>query len=492
MSRINLLSKTRKGKQEIRIIISLLFLLFSHSLWADMGSILTSNARVQEDSQKAIILHNSNNEEILILGTDLKADQKTSIVRFIPFPSEPTVKLAPAKAFKSAAELIKSHELMKLFYTKGGGPLTQGVEIHFSKKMGVHDITIIKINDAAQFRNWVNNFFKSKRIPQKKNYPNIEKIVKEYLSRGIKWFVFDYVKVDMYTHMIQPVEYGFKSKDLYYPLITSNTFGGHGGIDLIMITPCTPCSLSPDCFDMNLFGMQATTSSQLRYDELTNILPDAKQFFGGKKIFIQMAQYWGVYHFYNDIFYDLSKGKPEALWVEEVSPGVVYNGFNRFNITLPEKLKTFQPKNKSFTVKIPEEGWENTVSNNPQTGETYKLTLSHSDNTTIEIEKKSGQSVTVKQFTDNLLNPPNKPPYEDFSLVDSVNYGTRKALKFEIKTRRSFQNGKKEVPTDVILKYVIFPQPKGFYVIRLEAPLIIAKKYSELLYEIASSFTPSK
>lgn len=41
---------------------------------------------MSEDAQKAIILHNLE-EEVLILGTDLKADKKTGIIRFIPAPT---------------------------------------------------------------------------------------------------------------------------------------------------------------------------------------------------------------------------------------------------------------------------------------------------------------------------------------------------------------------------------------------------------------------
>lgn len=63
---------------------------WTHSAEADMGRIYATDAQVSEESQKAIILH-SLEEEVLILGTDLKADKKTSIIRFIPFPSEPVV-----------------------------------------------------------------------------------------------------------------------------------------------------------------------------------------------------------------------------------------------------------------------------------------------------------------------------------------------------------------------------------------------------------------
>src|SRR5450631_1855725 len=71
---------------------------FSKSGNHDMGMIHATDAKVSEDSQKAIIFHN-NSEEVLILGTDLKATKNTGVIRFIPFPSEPTVSLAPNASF---------------------------------------------------------------------------------------------------------------------------------------------------------------------------------------------------------------------------------------------------------------------------------------------------------------------------------------------------------------------------------------------------------
>ena len=58
-----------------KLVIAILsFFILPAAAWADMGQIHASDVQVAEDSQKAIILHNFN-EEILILGTDLKAEK---------------------------------------------------------------------------------------------------------------------------------------------------------------------------------------------------------------------------------------------------------------------------------------------------------------------------------------------------------------------------------------------------------------------------------
>jgi hypothetical protein len=68
----------------------LAMLLSAPNALADMGRVFvsTTGVTVSEDAQKAIILHN-NKKEVLILGTQLRADRRTPIIRFIPFPSEP-------------------------------------------------------------------------------------------------------------------------------------------------------------------------------------------------------------------------------------------------------------------------------------------------------------------------------------------------------------------------------------------------------------------
>ena len=144
-------------------ILLILTLSLSSNANADMGRIRVSNedVKVSEDAQKAIILHNLE-EEVLILGTDLKASEKTGIIRFIPFPSEPIVGLAPEGAFEKAAAMIKKYGLkFQYFHYSKGGPAhttTEGVELYFNRKLGAHDLTIIKVNDVSTFRQWVNNF----------------------------------------------------------------------------------------------------------------------------------------------------------------------------------------------------------------------------------------------------------------------------------------------------------------------------------------------
>jgi len=293
---------------------------------ADMGQIHASNVRVSEESQKAIILHNME-EEILILGTDLKAQSNTGIIRFIPFPTEPQVSLAPERAFDAASELMKKHELKFLFVSKGGGSGTKGVELKLNTKIGAHDMTVIQVTDPVHFREWVNAYFQKKGLPVKKVYPEIEAIVRDYVKRDISYFVLDYVELSPETKFIEPVMYRFRSSQLYYPLKTSNTFGGKGGIDLILIIPRTLCTPSLDAYSHSgeaVLGLpaysEASTSARINPAELKEILPEADDFFNGQKIYLQMVSYYGKYEFQIDIVYDLSKGKDKAYGYQPEGP----------------------------------------------------------------------------------------------------------------------------------------------------------------------------
>lgn len=76
------------------ILFMLVFLFVVDPAGADRGPVLWhENVRLIQESQKAIILHNGT-EEVLILGTELKASAEIDLLEFIPLPSEPEVGLA--------------------------------------------------------------------------------------------------------------------------------------------------------------------------------------------------------------------------------------------------------------------------------------------------------------------------------------------------------------------------------------------------------------
>lgn len=96
------------------ILFMLVFLFVVDPAGADRGPVLWhENVRLIQESQKAIILHNGT-EEVLILGTELKASAEIDLLEFIPLPSEPEVGLAKGDPFEAASRLIARRGLVFL------------------------------------------------------------------------------------------------------------------------------------------------------------------------------------------------------------------------------------------------------------------------------------------------------------------------------------------------------------------------------------------
>ena len=315
-------------------------LLLVSDVFADMGRVYvsTTGVTVSEDAQKAIILHN-NREEVLILGTELRADRRTPIIRFIPFPSEPEVSLAPKGVFEHLAVIVAKYKLQYVytFRSKGVNAPSRAadVEVRLSTRLGAHDLTVIKVHDAAAFRSWVNDYFRRKGWPSSPAYPKEEAVVADYVARGIDFFVLDAVEVTKDKHFVDPVVYTFKSDALYYPLRTSNTFGGKGEIELFIVSPNTLCFPGSNNF-MGQFDqavgpqgqaagpclglpVKASTSAMLVPEEhdLQPIYPRWAEFVGKQPVFIQSIRYVGNYDFKDDVLVPLPQGLPRALRAEQ-------------------------------------------------------------------------------------------------------------------------------------------------------------------------------
>ncbi len=123
-------------------------------LRVDMAPILTSAVRVEEGAQTAIVLNNLQ-EEVLSLGTGLRAEQATMTVRFIPLLSELQVSVREGDLFAAVAELMKRHWMAFVTSSKGGQLPAKPVEPEFHARVGAHRVTVVKVNEARGFRAWV-------------------------------------------------------------------------------------------------------------------------------------------------------------------------------------------------------------------------------------------------------------------------------------------------------------------------------------------------
>jgi hypothetical protein len=319
------------------MVIACLFLSSGDFAWADRGSVSPWPVKISENSQRAIILHNSR-EEVLILGTELKAEKDTEGLEFIPFPSEPTVTPVIGNPFDEIEKLIFEKDISGLAWggqepgRGGGSEITPvPIEIKWSEKIGLHDVTVIKINDVYGFKEWVDLFFSKKGIPLTGDLHAFYNNAEDYVRRGIHYFVVDYVSIKTELRSVEPLLYRFKTEKIYYPLKTSTVVGGNGIVDLIFICPGSfPGQKLFDGFpiypnfilgDSNGTTFDLSNSARVYPERIKAVYPEANEFFSkSKKLYIQVMRYAGPYNFKADFFFDIANLDPRT-YAWDIMPG---------------------------------------------------------------------------------------------------------------------------------------------------------------------------
>jgi len=294
---------------------------------ADRGQMYPYSVQLSEDSQRAIILW-ANGEEALVLGTSFAYSQREvgslPVLEFIPFPSEPVVDIVKFDPFPVAEKLAATKKIEFLDVTKGSKSMVEGaslsppVDVLFSKKLGAHDVTAIRILDGDHFASWVKAFFKTKGFvydPDK-----AVAVAKDYLARGFPYFVFDYLVLENGNTVVDPLVYRFRSEKLYYPLKTSNLVGGDGVINLMLFLPGS-LGLLQDRSDLTALRgylgepgtFDISSSAKIYPQELEAVLPGAAAIFAGRPVYGQAIQYYGYYDFAEDLVLDVARLAPFAF-----------------------------------------------------------------------------------------------------------------------------------------------------------------------------------
>jgi hypothetical protein len=383
------------------------------------------------------------------------------------------------------------------------------VEMTFQQKLGAHDMTVIKINDVAGFKEWVNAFFKKKGLPQKEPYPEVESVVRGYVERGIVYFAFDFVELEGPARSIEPLMYRFKSKELYYPLLTSNTFGGEGAINLIIVCPRTIGTN----FEGRYPGLPVTetsTSAKVSAGDLKEILPDAVAFFKDQpRLYLQLINYFGPYSFQEDFTADIAQGVDYEVYFEEYTSFLddVYGDLmNRLPEDMPVmgvEFVSFACPGNFFTVEAPK-GWTRTDNaasaeekntqgfllrgpdDNQKVPLTVSLTYYGPGNGTYAspeayIEKNKGIDSGAKPLGDH--------PFE----LKTFAVKGRKTYQFEKRMLLSWGPDAATPKKDVayLERIVVVPMRKGFAVLRYTAPMTLSDANMNLFKKMVESFAPN-
>ena len=218
----------------------LLILSFPPLISADSGIIPIARTLAYEPGQKAIIGWNGE-YEVLILSTDVRADDDTMALQVLPLPSEPeSIEQGTSDSFLRIGELIRDRYKHRGSWgdcaagqEAGKGV---GVDIVFHEKIGAHDIWVAKATDAVEFVQWAEDFLVRNEIQYQISSPELESLVGEYIDEGIEFFVFDLIELTPDQRSVEPIVYRFQSDKLYYPLKISSIVSGATEITLLLVT----------------------------------------------------------------------------------------------------------------------------------------------------------------------------------------------------------------------------------------------------------------
>jgi hypothetical protein len=222
-------------------ILSLLFafLILCPQVWADRGGFSPSGYEVFESGQKAIISWNGT-DEILILSSDVNSSQESKVIEFLPLPSNPSVSQGETSSFYRVENLVGSYldciGFRSTSYTMGAEGNYRGVEITFHQRIGVHDLTVVRAEDAQELISWIENFLSDIEIEYEELPSGLEDLFSVYVKDGINFFAVDVIDANSTTKSVEPLVYEFKSSRLYYPLRISTLFSGDTDISLFTIT----------------------------------------------------------------------------------------------------------------------------------------------------------------------------------------------------------------------------------------------------------------
>jgi hypothetical protein len=216
--------------------------LLNFNVAADKGMVPINPVEIAlyEPGQKAIICWDGT-EEILILSTDVRAEEPTKVLEIFPLPDLPTVEMCNKTIFEELTELARPKQYLSAGEKGSGGHDAldippPDVEVVFHETLGVHDLTIIKALTSDGFATWVNDFLESSGLTPM-SFPKAEKMAASYIERDINYFVLDILELTGDLKSPEPIMYRFNSSGVYYPMEVSSLTGGESHILLFILTP---------------------------------------------------------------------------------------------------------------------------------------------------------------------------------------------------------------------------------------------------------------
>lgn len=181
-----------------------------------------------EPAQRAVIAWNGK-EEILVLSTNQKSVKgKGAVLSVLPLPGKPIdVTKGDLDLFKNARRTL-------------GIRKPQAVDPILEKKIGAHNIFVVKAKDTNEFADDVQEYIKEKYGNKAKAAITkmTKRVIGSYLKAGFEYFAFDLMTSDTELSTKQAICYRFESDKIYYPLVISRCGGtGPTTIELMVFSP---------------------------------------------------------------------------------------------------------------------------------------------------------------------------------------------------------------------------------------------------------------
>jgi len=221
---------TRRGWVAFAVGLFIVPIVMAVSVSADRGGIpLDPTVHFEESAQNAIAAWNGQ-KECLILSTDLRSPSPGRLLEMLPLPAAPyDIQLGNKSSFKTMVKLFNEKAERLRVVSPGNSKETtglggdavdeyQGVEIVFSTSVGLHNITVVKIESQVHFVDWARDFAARHGASNLSIGEGLNWTVGDHLARGISYFVFDVVDLSVEKKTSEPVVYLFNTTYLYYPL----------------------------------------------------------------------------------------------------------------------------------------------------------------------------------------------------------------------------------------------------------------------------------
>lgn len=352
-------------KRSVVRLLAILFFITICSLAAADGFLQLPGAgmTVYEPGQKAILGWNGT-REVMILSTDVYASEPVWALELIPFPSLPENPVAGSfDSFATIEDIINSRG----YRPEGGDVNDDGrvdildallvaqyyVEIHvflphlaggdvnvdntvdiidaliiaqyyvglyppswnhdykggrntivFSERIGVHNITIVKVTDAAELINFARELLLQKEPEIDVTWEKLQTIAEAYLAEGMEYWVLDLLELGVTEKSREPVIYTFNTDRMYFPLKISSATDGLSVISLFTFSQ-EPLTLDiPNwSFDSPIWPRYSVSPIYVTQEELEVIDPGLSSLFSEEQIKLGFYQFGGSLHNLNVDFF---------------------------------------------------------------------------------------------------------------------------------------------------------------------------------------------